>query len=44
MSQLLINDYRFADYKEKVIALLGRVATVSVETQRITQAKKAAVR
>ena len=32
------NTYRFADYKEKVIDLLLRVTTVSVETQRITQA------
>jgi hypothetical protein len=28
--------YRFADYKEKVIDLLARVTTVSVETVRIT--------
>ena len=27
--------YRFADYREKVIGLLGRLTTVSVETQRI---------
>jgi predicted helicase len=32
--------YRFADYKEKVIDLLARVVTVSVETERITQAMK----
>ena len=32
--------YRFADYKEKVIGLLARVTTVSVETVRITQAMK----
>lgn len=38
MSQILINDYRFADYKEKVIDLLMRVTTVSVETVRITGA------
>ena len=38
------NTYRFADYKEKVIDLLGRVTTVSVETVRITQAMKQAVR
>lgn len=31
-------------YKEKVIDLLARVTTVSVETGRITQAMKAAVR
>jgi predicted helicase len=36
--------YRFADYKEKVIDLLMRVTTVSVETERITQAMKAATR
>jgi predicted helicase len=36
--------YRFADYKEKVIDLLMRVTTVSVETERITQAMKAAAR
>ena len=36
--------YRFADYKEKVIDLLMRVTTVSVETERITHAMKAAAR
>jgi len=36
--------YRFADYKEKVIGLLRRVTTVSVETQRIMQAMKRAAR
>ncbi len=36
--------YRFADYKEKVIDLLARVTTVSVETQRITQAMNVAER
>ena len=36
--------YRFADYKEKVIDLLMRVTTVSVETERITQAMRAAAR
>jgi len=36
--------YRFADYKEKVIDLLARVTTVSIETARITQTMKAAVR
>ncbi|MGB8517125.1 MAG: type ISP restriction/modification enzyme, partial [Gallionella sp.] len=36
--------YRFVDYKEKVIDLLMRVTTVSVETERITEAMKAAVR
>lgn len=35
--------YRFADYKEKVVDLLLRVTTVSVETERITEAMKAAV-
>ena len=30
------NTYRFADYKERVIDLLQRVCTVSVETVRIT--------
>ena len=32
--------YRFADYKDKVIDLLERVTTVSVETQRTTQAMR----
>lgn len=32
------NTYRFADYKEKVIDLLGRVTRVSVETVVITDA------
>nr|MDP2189773.1 type ISP restriction/modification enzyme [Rhodoferax sp.] len=36
--------YRFADYKEKVIDLLARVTTVSVETVRITLAMKEAAR
>jgi len=31
------NTYRFADYKEKVIDLLGRVCTVSVDTQGIIE-------
>lgn len=34
------NTYRFADYKEKVIDLLARVTTVSVETQAIVAAIK----
>ena len=34
------NTYRFADYKEKVIDLLGRVTRVSVETVAITDAMK----
>ena len=36
--------YRFADYKEKVIDLLKRVTTVSVETVAITDAMKGARR
>lgn len=36
--------YRFADYKEKVIDLLMRVTTVSVETMKIVAAMKAANR
>ena len=36
--------YRFADYKEKVIDLLMRVTTVSVETVAITEAMNAAKR
>jgi len=36
------NTYRFADYKEKVIDLLGRVTTVSVETQKIIEAMRKA--
>ncbi len=35
------NTYRFADYKEKVIDLLIRVTTVSVETQKIVTAMRA---
>ena len=31
------NTYRFADYKEKVIDLLKRVCTVSVETMDIVR-------
>jgi len=38
------NTYRFADYKEKVIDLIGRVMQVSVETVAITEAMKAAKR
>ena len=34
------NTYRFADYKEQVITLLGRVTTVAVETQRIVATMK----
>jgi predicted helicase len=36
------NTYRFADYKEKVIELLARVTTVSVETQQIVEAMRKA--
>lgn len=35
------NTYRFADHKEKVIDLLARVTTVSVQTVAITQAMQA---
>jgi predicted helicase len=31
------NTYRFADYKEKVIALLMKVCTVSVETMKVVE-------
>ncbi len=36
--------YRFVDYKERVIDLLMRVTTVSVETQRIVEAMRAVPR
>jgi len=36
--------YRFADYKEKVIDLLARVTTVSVETQQVIEAMRSASR
>ncbi|MCL4817928.1 MAG: N-6 DNA methylase [Vicinamibacteria bacterium] len=36
--------YRFADHKEKVIDLLARVTTVSVETVRIVETLRAALR
>jgi predicted helicase len=36
--------YRFKDYKEKVIDLLGRVTRVSVETQKIVEAMRKAER
>jgi predicted helicase len=36
--------YRFADYKEKVVDLLQRVATVSVETMAIVQAMRSVER
>ncbi len=38
------DSYRLKDYKEKVIDLLMRVTTVSVETVRIVEAMKAAAR
>jgi predicted helicase len=38
------NPYRFAHYKEKVIDLLGRVTRVSLDTQRVVEAMKGAVR
>ena len=34
------NTYRFADYKEEVIALLGKVCKVSVETMRVVKLMK----
>ena len=36
--------YRFTDHKERVIDLLARVTTVSVETQRLVLAMRAAAR
>jgi predicted helicase len=38
------NTYRFADYKEKVVDLLGRVTRVSVETMAIVEAIRGAGR
>jgi predicted helicase len=38
------NTYRFADYKDKVIDLLARVTTVSVETRKIVAAMRRANR
>lgn len=35
------NTYRFADYKESMIALLAKVVRVSVDTVAITEAMKA---
>ncbi len=35
------NAYRFADYKEKVVDLLGRITRVSVETMEIVEAMRA---
>ena len=34
------NTYRFADYKQSMIALLARVVTVSIETVAITAAMR----
>ncbi len=34
------NTYRFANYKEKVVDLLMRVTTVSVETMKIVNAMR----
>ena len=36
--------YRFEDYKERVIDLLARVTTVSVETQKIVEAMRKVAR
>lgn len=36
--------YRFVDYKDKVIDLLARVTTVSVETVRLVDAMRVASR
>src|SRR6185369_6315538 len=38
------NTYRFADYKDKVIDLLRRVTTVSIETTKVVEAMKTASR
>ncbi|GMV58618.1 MAG: hypothetical protein AMXMBFR72_17240 [Betaproteobacteria bacterium] len=38
------NTYRFADYKDKVIDLLARVTTVSIETMKIVGAMGQAAR
>jgi predicted helicase len=38
------NTYRFADYKKRVIDLLGRVTRVSIETMEIVAEMKAAKR
>ncbi|MCS6762154.1 MAG: hypothetical protein MO846_09375 [Candidatus Devosia symbiotica] len=38
------NTYRFADYKDKMIDLIGRMTRVSVETFKITEAIKRAQR
>lgn len=39
-----LDTYRFADHKERVIDLLARVTTVSVETMRIVAEIKAVAR
>ncbi len=44
MVQALINWYRFADYKQKVIDLVRRVTTVSVRTVEITSKMARAAR
>ena len=38
------NTYRFADYKERMIALLAKVVRVRVETAAITEAMRAVER
>lgn len=38
------NTYRFADYKDTVIDLIGRVTRVSIETMEIVEAMKFARR
>ena len=38
------NTYRFADYKESMVALLAKVVRVSVETVAIIEAMKKAER
>jgi predicted helicase len=40
----MFDTYRFADHKEKVIDLLTRVTTVSVETMKIVDAMRSATR
>jgi len=40
----IFNTYRFADYKESCIELLGKVVTVSLETVKITKAMAAKAR
>jgi hypothetical protein len=38
------NSYRFADYKERMVDLLARVITVSLETVKITEAMRGIAR